>query len=329
MFWRSSWQKSKCLKPAQIAISKRLLTLLSLMQIFGKAVFTTKVPIIGVSACDFASFLQVIVNAVDELVNGCEGCENDPSKSTFSALEVKLLTLLKDGVGGSPSVVFSPQSDDMRSSLDVDVTLHWSFQEAYQLNMDIAAILDGLDIDSAIKNFAKGLIPFEGSGIVDLEGFLSLSLGVGVEYERQSKQFRFYIKGVTGLTVGFASEISTEFTANIGPLSAGVQVEASIGKIGSPITITAGLDNDVNYYISTNSTLQRDGFRVVSNPGLLAEEIIVSVTGEIAGTANVQLRGGLGYAFFELSITDLGSKLSETSVIWPLLSYHRYEMSNC
>jgi hypothetical protein len=299
------------------------------MQIFGKAVFTTKVPIIGVSACDFASFLQVIVNAVDELVNGCEGCENDPSKSTFSALEVKLLTLLKDGVGGSPSVVFSPQSDDMRSSLDVDVTLHWSFQEAYQLNMDIAAILDGLDIDSAIKNFAKGLIPFEGSGIVDLEGFLSLSLGVGVEYVRESEQVNFYIKGVTGLTVGFASAISTEFQANVGPLSALVQVDASIGEIGSPITITAGLDNDVNYYISTNSTLQRDGFQVVSNPGLLADEIIVSVTGEIAGTANVQLRGGLGDAFFELSITDLGSKLSETSCIWPLLSYHRYEISNC
>jgi hypothetical protein len=268
-----------------------------------------------VSACEFASFLQVIVNAVDELVNGCEGCENDPSKSTFSALEVKLLTLLKDGVGGSPSVVFSPQSDDMRSSLDVDVTLHWSFQEAYQLNMDIAAILDGLDIDDGLKWFAKGLIPFEGSGIVDLEGFLSLSLGVGVEYERQSKQFRFYIKGVTGLTVGFASEISTEFTANIGALPAEVQVEASIGKIGSPITITAGLDNDVNYYISTNSTLQRDGFQVVSGVGKLADKITVSVTGQIAATANAVFLKGLGSAYLEVSIADLNSKFVMITII--------------
>lgn len=81
---------------------------------------------VGISACDFAGFLQVIVDAVDKIVNECEECD-DPNapKSSFGVLESKLTSLLQDGVGGTPSVDFVSVSDDIRSTLDIDITLAW------------------------------------------------------------------------------------------------------------------------------------------------------------------------------------------------------------
>lgn len=66
--------------------------------LLGKDIFTTKIPVAGVSACDFASVLQVVVDAVDSLVNECSGCTNSSETSgdpTFQALEVKLTNLLQ------------------------------------------------------------------------------------------------------------------------------------------------------------------------------------------------------------------------------------------
>ena len=70
----------------------------------------------------------------------------DGPKSTFNVLETKLEALLQAGVGGSPNVDLTPLNDEIRSSLEVEITLSWSFVEASQLNIDLAAILDGLDL---------------------------------------------------------------------------------------------------------------------------------------------------------------------------------------
>jgi hypothetical protein len=109
-----------------------------------------------VQACEFAGYLQVFVNAVDQIVNDCTQCkDSNGPKSSFSVLEAKLSALLQDGVGGTPSVSLTPSSDEFRSSLEVDVTLSWTFTEASQLKIDLAAILEGLDLDEDIKLFAK------------------------------------------------------------------------------------------------------------------------------------------------------------------------------
>ena len=90
--------------------------------------------------CDTAGFLQVVVDAVNTLVNDCPECSDDDSdenSSTFQALEVKLASLLQDGVGGTPSVSIDTTSDDVRSNLELDITLEWSFSEAYSLQIDL------------------------------------------------------------------------------------------------------------------------------------------------------------------------------------------------
>jgi hypothetical protein len=71
--------------------------------LLGRKVFTQKVPVVGVSACDFAGVLKVVADAVDTLVKECVGCNessgtNSAKDPTFQVLEVKLKNLLQGNV---------------------------------------------------------------------------------------------------------------------------------------------------------------------------------------------------------------------------------------
>ena len=277
-------------------------------EMFGRAVFAEKIPIIGVSACEFAGFLQIVVDAIDQLVNDCTECDDpDAPKSTFSVLGTKLSALLQDSVGGTPTVDLTPSSDDTRSSLDVDLTLQWSFLEARQLNIDLAAILEGMELDENLQNFAKGMIAFEGSGGTELEGSISLSLGVGLEYMRQSRVINPYLRGITGVRLEFAANANAVFDASIGALSATVAVDATIDNYGEPLSITVGLDPSVNYYISTDRRLSRSGFQRVPSIGALADEISVAIRGQVVAEIEAEFLGGLGDAFMRIQISDINN----------------------
>lgn len=68
--------------------------------LLGVDIFTTKIPVVAVSACDFAGVLKIVVDAVDTLVNECSGCAESSGTSssddlTFQALETKLTNLLQ------------------------------------------------------------------------------------------------------------------------------------------------------------------------------------------------------------------------------------------
>ena len=62
-------------------------------EIFEEKVFLYKIPIIGISGCEFAGFLQV----VDKIVNDCPECDDDSEdgSGSYQALEVKLEALLQ------------------------------------------------------------------------------------------------------------------------------------------------------------------------------------------------------------------------------------------
>lgn len=66
-------------------------------EIFEEKVFLYKIPIIGISGCEFSGFLQVIVNAVNKIVNDCPECDDDSEdgSGSYQALEVKLEALLQ------------------------------------------------------------------------------------------------------------------------------------------------------------------------------------------------------------------------------------------
>lgn len=134
-------------------------------EFFGKKVFLFKIPVMGVSACDTARFLQVVVDAVDTLVNDCPSAEVLDENSisvesrncsgTFQGIEAKLEGLLVDGVGGTPNVVINSTSDTIRSVLELEMTLSWSFDEILQLQIDLAEILEGLELSEDIATFVS------------------------------------------------------------------------------------------------------------------------------------------------------------------------------
>lgn len=69
-------------------------------EVLGTNVFVKKLPVVGVSACDSAGYLKVLVDAIDELVNECSSDSNDGADAeecdgTFQSLEKKLEVLLE------------------------------------------------------------------------------------------------------------------------------------------------------------------------------------------------------------------------------------------
>ena len=86
------------------------------------------------------------------------------------------LTLHTDGVGGQPNVDLVTRSDDIRSELEFEITLFWSFADARDLLIDLEAIFDGLELDEDIQKFVKGILSFEGSAVTNIDGSLAFTL---------------------------------------------------------------------------------------------------------------------------------------------------------
>ena len=134
-----------------------------------------------------------------------------------------VLTVLSDGVGGTPNVQIDHISDDFRSALELEVTLQWSFQQMNDLKIDLGVIFAGLDLDENIATFAKSIVAFEGAARTAIEGSLAFTLGIGLEYVKSSKKIIPYVKGTTGLALFFGVDASAKFQATIGPFTAGKQ----------------------------------------------------------------------------------------------------------
>lgn len=120
-------------------------------------------------------------------------------------------------------------------------------------------------------------------------------------------------------------------------MSADVTVAATVGNLGGPLSIEVGLDNSLNYYISSNRTLQRAGFQVVPMSKLV-DQISVAVKGQVQAELEVEFLGGLGDAYIRILISDINSMLQtehlhlsfifippHTSVasVWALVYYNR------
>ena len=308
-------------------------------EINGKKVFTYNIPILGFSICSFVSEFQIVVDAIDQLVNECTDCtDSDSPKSTFTLLETKLMVLLQNTVGGTPSVVFTPASEDTRSSLELDISLEWSLPDALELNIDLAGILESMDLDDDVKNFIKGFVNVEG-GNIELMGTVSFSLGLGLEYNkvvsfavyylsfffffyyfvtlttqsnhgmslRQTETIVPYLKGTTGFSVIFLADANAIFQALIGPLSATVELKATIDYYGDPLSFSIGLDPSINYYISDSNDISRSGFQRKQNISDLRDEVVVALAGRVEAEINAELLQGLGSAFLKIQISDLNT----------------------
>jgi hypothetical protein len=201
------------------------------------------------------------------------------------------IAINQDGLGGTPSVKMNTSSGSERSNLELDIKLEWSIEQAKSLGIDIEEILAGLDSSGEIGTFTKGLVTFEGGALVEINGRISFTLGLGLEYSR-TRQTKIvpYIKGNTGLDIEFSIETEIDFECTIGPFGANVSGEVTVDNFGSLLKLSFGLNEKLNYYLSGNSSLARVGF--VTTPSIvnLVDRFDVAIAGRVMGSIEMNLR---------------------------------------
>lgn len=151
-------------------------------------------------------------------------------------------------MGGQPNVKLLTSSSGIRSELELEISLFWSFQEARDLQIDLDAIFDGLALDEDMQKFVKGILSFEGTAVTDIGGSLAFKLGIGIEYVKSTRKILPYIKGITGLELGFSADARANFDATIGPFSAEVDMQIEVDNLGEPVKIKFGVSVYVAYF---------------------------------------------------------------------------------
>ncbi|GAX18396.1 hypothetical protein FisN_2Lh003 [Fistulifera solaris] len=288
--------------------------------LLGQDAFTYQLPVIGISVCSTASFLQVLVNAVEELLDETT-TSGSKTTTTFSSLEVKLETLLQDGVGGTPSVNITTTSDSIRSELSVELTLAWTFTltETFVLDMSNYFSEEDLENNAGLDFFANALLPGTGEGQFGLEAGLVFTMGVGLEYVSATNDVNPFVKGTTGFKLQLAAAGSLDYECSVGAFQGGVEAEFSFGDgDGGPMELSVGLDESLNYYLSDPGadSSNREGFKIVSGiSGLVSE-----VEAVFAGQATANLTAGLSLLGLSIdvdaAISDLQAFfLGNTSVL--------------
>ncbi len=215
----------------------------------------------------------------------------------------------QDGLGGAPGVNISTSSDSMRSNFELDISLSWTIHEALSLGIDLKEILAGVDSSGEISTFLKGLVTFDGGGLAEIDGSISFTLGIGLEYSRlRATKLVPYIKGNTGLVLGFSIDTQVGFACTIGPYGADVAGRVTVDNLGKLLSISFGLNKNLNYYLSSNTTLARNGFVTVPTIGSLVDQFNAAIAGRVDGELEILLRVPpplSAYAYIKFGISDI------------------------
>lgn len=247
--------------------------------------------------CSTAAFLQVVVSAVQELVDETS-TSGDKSTTTFSSLEVKLETLLQDGVGGTPNISITTTSDSIRSELIVELTLAWTFTRTETFVLDMSEYFSEEDIadNPGLDFFANALLPGSGEGRFGIEGALLFTMGVGLEYVSATNEINPFVRGTTGFKLQLAAAGELDYDCSVGAFQGGVDAEFNFGD-GSdgPMELSVGLDETLNYYLANpgNISFDRPGFKIVPGIGGLVSEVNAAFSGQVTAnlTAGLSLLG--------------------------------------
>jgi len=261
-----------------------------------------------------AQNLQIIVEAVDTLLDESETETVDgTTMTTFSTLETKLETLLQDGVGGTPAVSMNTTYNSVRSELILEIELKWTYSEFIEMTVNMDKVLNdsGLDLTGDIGIFAKSMVPSgEGGASVKLDGAVSFTLGVGVEYISSEKKTNAYILGSTGFQAEFTAVGDFSYDMQIGPLKGVLDGNILVhgrGAESDPLSLRVGLDPSSNYYIAppgpTSST--REGFTEVSGVGGLLDELDFEFDGRVTAHIEAGLPLIVCNAIIDVVVTDL------------------------
>ena len=151
-------------------------------------------------------------------------------------------------------------------------------------------ILAGVDPSGEIGTFIKDLVTFEGGALVEVNGRLSITIGLGLEYRSRERKIVPYIKGNTGLAIEFSVNAEIDFVCTIGAFGADVSGQVIVDNLGNLLTISFGLNGNLNYYLSSNTSLARDGYVAIPSIGDLVDQFDVAIAGQVAGDIELSLK---------------------------------------
>ncbi len=253
----------------------------------------------------------MVVDAVQELIDETSTSGNKTT-TTFSSLEVKLETLLQDGVGGTPSVNITTTSDSIRSELTVELTLEWAFTQTETFVLDMSEYFSEEDIadNPGLDFFANALLPGSGEGQFGIEAALVFTMGVGLEYVSSTGTINPFVIGTTGFKLQLAAAGALDYECSVGAFQGGVDVEFSFDDgAGGSMELSVGLDENLNYYLADPGaeSSNRDGFKTVSGiSGLVSE-----VEAVFLGQAIANLTAGLSLLGLSIEVDAAISDLQE------------------
>jgi len=92
-----------------------------------------------------------------------------------------------------------------------------------------------------------------------------------------------------GLALEFSVKTEVDFECTIGPFGADITGEVTVDNLGNPLSIGFGLNDRLNYYLSSNTTLARDGF-VTTTLTDLVDKFDIAITGRVIGVIDLSLR---------------------------------------
>lgn len=94
---------------------------------------------------------------------------------------------------------------------------------------------------------------------------------------------------IQGLALEFSVTTGVDFECTIGPFGADITGEVTVDNLGNPLSIVFGLNDRLNYYLSSNTTLARDGF-VTTTLTDLVDKFDIAITGRVIGDIDLSLR---------------------------------------
>lgn len=91
------------------------------------------------------------------------------------------------------------------------------------------------------------------------------------------------------MALEFSVKTEVDFECTIGPFGADITGEVTVDNLGDPLSISFGLNDRLNYYLSSNTTLSRDRF-VTTTLTDLVDKFDIAITGRVIGVIDLSLR---------------------------------------
>jgi hypothetical protein len=92
------------------------------------------------------------------------------------------------------------------------------------------------------------------------------------------------------LALEFSVKTEVDFECTIGPFGADITGEVTVDNLGPPLSIFLGLNDRLNYYLSSNTSLARDRFVTIPTLTDLVDKFDIAITGRVIGVIDLSLR---------------------------------------